>query len=100
MLVCVGLLLGPVRMFVALCPAQSLVTFSAHEKAAEGSFGYGGKGRDSCVAAGPAVAGCNVVELRDFPPCSPDINAIEAVWGWLKRRVAASRARTAVELKL
>ena len=40
-----------------------------------------------------------VVELRDFPPCSPDLNAIESVWGWMTRRVAASGARTADDLK-
>lgn len=40
-----------------------------------------------------------VTELRDFPPCSPDLNAIESVLGWVKHRVAASGARTADQLK-
>jgi transposase len=40
-----------------------------------------------------------VADMRDFPPCSPDLNAIESVWGWMKRRVAASGAQTADDLK-
>jgi transposase len=29
--------------------------------------------------------------MEDFPPKSPDLNAIEFVWGWIKHTVAAAR---------
>ena len=33
-------------------------------------------------------AGCNVV--RDFPPSSPDLNAVEGVWRLLRERIEAT----------
>jgi hypothetical protein len=29
--------------------------------------------------------------MNDFPPKSPDLNAVEFVWGWLKHTVAAAQ---------
>jgi transposase len=32
----------------------------------------------------------NVPLVQDFPPSSPDLNAIEYVWGWIKHKVEAA----------
>jgi transposase len=41
----------------------------------------------------------NINVLDDFPPASPDLNAIEYVWGWVKAHVGRSRPHTAADLK-
>jgi putative transposase len=41
----------------------------------------------------------NITLMDDFPPYSPDLNAIEAVWGWLKARVGRNPCHTKPELK-
>lgn len=48
--------------------------------------------RDLCSDA-------KVTVMNNFPPCSPDLNAIEAVWGWLKQKIGPKRCITAADLK-
>jgi hypothetical protein len=41
----------------------------------------------------------NFMELLDWPPYSPDLNPIEEVWSWLKRRVNQEIPKNLQELK-
>ena len=36
--------------------------------------------------------------MADFPPRSPDLNAIEKVWGWMKHAIAVSNPATREQL--
>lgn len=37
--------------------------------------------------------------IQDFPPASPDLNAIEFLWGWMKHKVAAAEPHDQRSLK-
>lgn len=41
----------------------------------------------------------NVRWYHQYPPKSPDLNAIEMVWAWMKRHVRSRGAHTAMQLK-
>jgi transposase len=41
----------------------------------------------------------NISWLEDFPPYSPDLNAIEYVWSWVKKKVEEKAPQTTDEIK-